>query len=220
MASTLFTKGRGSPPRRLLIHLLTLVVVGAALAVGGPPAGASPAATGPEPRSSRSSPTSWRRRARRRSGSASSRPTSTAAAQTQDWTKRGQAVYDALRKAAASRQKETVALLKSEDVRYQSFWATNAIRVEAGDSGLAAEIAADKAVTGIYPAMSYELEKPRKGEELKEVDAVEWGIANINADDVWDQYGVTGEGIVDRQHRQRRAVRPPGAGRAVPGQQR
>ena len=41
-----------------------------------------------------------------------------------------------------------------------------------------------------------------------EVHSVEWGIANINADDVWSQFGITGEGItvasidsgVDYQH--------------------
>ena len=34
-----------------------------------------------------------------------------------------------------------------------------------------------------------------KGTDEKTVNALEWGIANINADDVWSQYGVKGEGI-------------------------
>ena len=48
----------------------------------------------------------------------------------------------------------------------------------------------------LWPTRDYAVEEPTKGKVLKEVDAVEWGIANINADDVWDEYGVHGEGIM------------------------
>ncbi|UMG92873.1 S8 family serine peptidase [Nocardioides sp. TF02-7] len=36
----------------------------------------------------------------------------------------------------------------------------------------------------------------RPAEAVPTAGDVEWGVANINADDVWDQYGVRGEGIV------------------------
>ena len=39
------------------------------------------------------------------------------------------------------------------------------------------------------------MEEPTKGKPQHEVNSVEWGVANINADDVWSQFGVTGEGI-------------------------
>ena len=53
-----------------------------------------------------------------------------AATKIKDWDKRGQAVFDALVAKADASQKETRALLDSEKVKYQSFYGTNAIRVE------------------------------------------------------------------------------------------
>ena len=117
------------------------------------------------------------------------------AAKIGDWTERGQAVYDALKAAASEHQKDTRELLDGEDATYQAFWATNAIRVDAGDSALAMKIARGSDVVALYPTFDYRLEKPIRGKPLHDVDAVEWGIANINADDVWDQFGVDGEGI-------------------------
>jgi N-acetylneuraminic acid mutarotase len=113
-----------------------------------------------------------------------------------DRDERGKAVYDALRTAAQQRQKEVRELLDSEDVTYRSFWATNAIRVEAGSTSLAEDVAAQRDVKGLYPTFDYRLEEPTKGKNVRTPDAVEWGVANINADDVWSEYGVTGETIV------------------------
>ena len=48
---------------------------------------------------------------------------------------------------------------------------------------------------GLYATFDYDLEKPAPGKDLKAVDSVEWGVANINADDVWNEFGATGEGI-------------------------
>jgi subtilisin family serine protease len=119
-----------------------------------------------------------------------------AATQIKDWDKRGQAVFDALTAKADASQSETRALLDSQKVKYQSFYGTNAIRVESGDGELALRIARSPDVESLWPTFDYDLEKPTKGKDVREVNAVEWGIANINADDVWDQYGVAGEGLV------------------------
>ena len=119
-----------------------------------------------------------------------------AASAIKDWDERGQAVYDALTAAAESGQEGTRQLLDSEDVTYQSFWATNAIRVEGGSESLALKVAESPEVAALYPTFDYRLEEPTKGTNQHEVDAVEWGIANINADDVWGDFGVQGEGLV------------------------
>src|SRR5262245_24233329 len=139
MSSTLSRKRRGSPPRSLLIRLLTLLVVGSALVFAAPQAGASPAA---DPADKIKPKLSAQLDAK---GEASfwirfEQADLSAASQVKDWTKRGQAVYDTLKAAADSRQKDTLSLLKSEGASYQSFWATNAIRVEAGDTELATKI--------------------------------------------------------------------------------
>ncbi len=49
---------------------------------------------------------------------------------------------------------------------------------------------------GLYPSIAYEIPEVEEGKDEKAVNALEWGISNINADDVWTQYGVTGENIV------------------------
>jgi subtilisin family serine protease len=118
-----------------------------------------------------------------------------AAAKISNWDKRGEAVYDTLTAAARQTQGDTLALLDDAGVGYQAFWATNAIRVDVGDTALVEKIASDSAVKALYPTFEYALEKPKKGKDIREVHSVEWGIANINADDVWNQFGVTGEGI-------------------------
>ena len=118
------------------------------------------------------------------------------AARSGDWAERGKAVYDALQDAADSSQKEAVAVLDDAGATYQAFWATNAIRVDAGDQALVDQLAGLTAVQSLWPTRDYAVEEPTKGKVLKEINALEWGIANINADDVWAQYGDKGEGIV------------------------
>ena len=114
-----------------------------------------------------------------------------------DWDARGQAVHDALTASARTSQQQALATLEDEGVAHRSFWITNAIRVEGGTRELALELAADARVEGLYPTKTYEEPDPTPV-ELSDVgpDAVEWGIADINADDVWADFGVTGEGIV------------------------
>ena len=121
----------------------------------------------------------------------------TAAAAVGDWAERGAAVARALRQTAESSQAAVRERLDDEGVEYEAFWATNAIRVEAGTAELAAELAAQPGVDSLHPARAYELPDPATtpADDTLAAAAVEWGIANINADDVWAQYGVTGEGI-------------------------
>lgn len=112
-----------------------------------------------------------------------------------DWTERGAAVADALRRTAAASQAKVRAELDSSGTRYQTFWATNAIKVSGGSLAMAQNVAAHAEVDGVYAPTEYQVPKVTKGSAEKAVDALEWGIANINADDVWSQYGVKGAGI-------------------------
>ncbi|WP_233513630.1 S8 family serine peptidase [Micromonospora craterilacus] len=112
-----------------------------------------------------------------------------------DWAKRGTAVADALKKTAADSQSKIRAELDAASVKYQTFWATNAIKVSDGSLTMAQNIAAHAEVEGLYAPIAYKVPEVTKGTDEKAVNAVEWGIANINADDVWSQYGVTGAGI-------------------------
>jgi subtilisin family serine protease len=112
-----------------------------------------------------------------------------------DWNKRGTAVADALKKTANASQSGVVAQLNGSGTKYKTFWATNAIKVYGGSAATVQALAARTEVDGLYPTRKVEVPKVTKGDDEKSVNALEWGVANINADDVWSQYGVRGEGI-------------------------
>ncbi|MFE9689556.1 S8 family serine peptidase [Micromonospora sp. NPDC005806] len=112
-----------------------------------------------------------------------------------DWAKRGTAVADALKKTAAESQAKIRAELDGSGAKYQTFWATNAIKVDSGSLTMAQNFAAHAEVEGLYAPMEYKVPEVTQGDNEKTVNALEWGIANINADDVWSQYGVKGAGI-------------------------
>ncbi|MEV6492311.1 S8 family serine peptidase, partial [Actinoplanes sp. NPDC051633] len=113
-----------------------------------------------------------------------------------DWSKRGTAVAAALKKSASASQAGVVAQLNSSKTKYKTFWATNAIKVFGGSAATVQALAARPEVAGLYPTVKYEVPKVTEGSTEKTINALEWGISNINADDVWSQYGVKGEGIV------------------------
>ncbi|HEY6738201.1 MAG TPA: S8 family serine peptidase [Actinopolymorphaceae bacterium] len=117
-----------------------------------------------------------------------------------DWEERGTAVAEALRSTAQRSQRNVRAALDAADVDYQAFWATNAIYVEDGSLELAEKLAAEPEVRSLHPTTTYEVPEPIAGEadesgSERTRQAVEWGIASIKADEVWDQYGARGAGI-------------------------
>ncbi|WP_327028499.1 S8 family serine peptidase [Micromonospora sp. NBC_01740] len=117
------------------------------------------------------------------------------AAAIKDWAKRGTAVADALKKTAAGSQSKIRAELDGTGTKYETFWATNAIKVSGGSLTMAQSFAAHAEVEGLYAPVAYKVPEVSEGTDEKTVNALEWGIANINADDVWSQYGAKGAGI-------------------------
>ena len=118
-----------------------------------------------------------------------------AASKIKDWNERGTAVAAALKKAAAGSQSAIKAELDRSGTKYQAFWATNAIKVSSGSTAQMQSFAGRSEVEGLYPSVAVEVPKTTEGTPEKAVNAVEWGIANINADDVWSQFGADGAGI-------------------------
>lgn len=112
------------------------------------------------------------------------------------WDERGQAVYDALRTTADRSQAGARAALEDAAIDYRPFFISNAILVRGGDESLVSALADDPEVEGVYLPSDYEVPEPVVSEPVFTADAVEWGVANINADDVWSTYGVSGEGLV------------------------
>ena len=113
----------------------------------------------------------------------------------EDWHQRGKVVYDRLTDVASRSQGDVRRQLDGDDVSYRAFYATNAIRVDVGSQQLVQQLAERPEVAGLYPTREYELIEPVETKPAHAPNVVEWGIANIDADDVWTEYGVRGEGI-------------------------
>ena len=109
---------------------------------------------------------------------------------------RGKFVFEQLRSVADKSQAGLRAMLASAGVKYRPYWIINAIHVSDGGAGLVNQIAARPDVESIRAGFTYILPKPIPGREQNKVLTVEWGIDNINADDVWNSLGFRGEGIV------------------------
>jgi subtilisin family serine protease len=113
----------------------------------------------------------------------------------QDRTERGAYVVDQLKEVAEATQGGLLSSLTKQDVPHQSFWIMNAIKITGGQ-GILVQVASQPEVEKIVAERVYQAPDPLPGITEATVDAVEWGIANINADDVWAQFGDRGEGIV------------------------
>ncbi|OLF09205.1 hypothetical protein BLA60_21420 [Actinophytocola xinjiangensis] len=124
--------------------------------------------------------------------------TDTAAARAiTDWVGRGQRVVDGLTDAAKTSQAAVRRLLDARGVSYQSFWVSNAILVRGGTMAAATDVARLAGVLDLRAPQVYERPAPVTSTPAAAVaDGVEWGVANINADDVWAEFGTRGEGVV------------------------
>ena len=113
-----------------------------------------------------------------------------------DWDKRGQYVYDRLTATADASQADLRKQLDAGGYEHRAFWISNRVLVRDGDAEALEISESDPGVGAIEAEEVYSIPEPSKGEREAGVNAVEWGIANINADDVWATHGVRGEGIV------------------------
>ena len=119
------------------------------------------------------------------------------AASIADWAERGQYVYDRLTSTASESQADLVADLEARGVEYDTFWARNAVLVRAGDEATLDVVRNDPEVRVVEATRTWEVPEPIEAPEAPVVpNAVEWGIADIQADRVWAELGVRGEGVV------------------------
>ena len=111
------------------------------------------------------------------------------------WKERGDAVVNELKATAEKSQKGLKHLLKGKNKKFEAFWIANAIKVTA-DTATIKELAARPEVAEILNDEPLQLPAPRPGEEEARIQAIEWGISRIRADQVWSTFNVRGEGIV------------------------
>ncbi|MFI7424858.1 S8 family serine peptidase [Nonomuraea sp. NPDC049684] len=112
-------------------------------------------------------------------------------------TARGQLVVDALKDTAVRTQSDVRKYLKDEKLDSESFWVTNAILVKGATPAQVRKLTSMGGVRQVRPPKTYALAEPvRRAAATAAGGGVEWGVADINADDVWKEYGRRGEDIV------------------------
>ncbi|MGH3385524.1 MAG: S8 family serine peptidase [Nocardioidaceae bacterium] len=117
------------------------------------------------------------------------------ASRTRGWARLGAAVTQELQTTARDSQDGIVRMLEDAQVQYQTFWISNAILVT-GTKTLAERLAQHPEVASLRPTQTISIPEPTKAEAANQVQAIEWNIEQVRADDVWNTFGVRGEGIV------------------------
>ncbi len=111
---------------------------------------------------------------------------------------KGQFVYDALRSTAERTQSGLRAYLTRQGVAFTPYYIVNAIYIEAGKDVLQA-VAARSEVQRLVLNEHFQAINPIIEPAPVQPAApttIEWNLTFINVDDVWSQYGVTGQGAV------------------------
>lgn len=106
---------------------------------------------------------------------------------------KGAYVFQQLSATAERTQTELLQVLNDFAAPYRAYWVINAVWANGGQSLLEA-IASLPEVAGIHANPSVHKEEPQRSESSGD-RTVEWGIADINADDVWAM-GYTGVDVV------------------------
>lgn len=110
---------------------------------------------------------------------------------------KGRYVYETLAATAQASQAGLLAELKGRGVAARSLYVVNAVVVESGDLALAGQLAGRSDVARLVANPTVQQPMPAVGAGSPDVapEAIEWGVTNVNAPQVWAT-GVTGAGIV------------------------
>ncbi|NEB82473.1 S8 family serine peptidase [Streptomyces sp. SID14478] len=124
--------------------------------------------------------------------------------------KQARTAYKELRATADDSQASLRSFLDKKKVGHKDFWIANTVQVT-GDRALVDELAARSDVASVVKQRTFALDASEtSGAEVTKTraaspgtdssadgdDTPEWGISDIKADEVWDQYQDRGEGIV------------------------
>ncbi|NED84980.1 S8 family serine peptidase [Streptomyces sp. SID11233] len=124
---------------------------------------------------------------------------------------KAKSAFSELKTKAQTSQRSLNSFLDKKKVGHQDYWIANTVKVT-GDADLIAELSKRSDVARIVKEQHYKLDdiesKPSKAETEAAVKAAskasvseedgapEWGVKDIKADQVWDEYRDRGEGIV------------------------
>jgi subtilisin family serine protease len=114
----------------------------------------------------------------------------------QDWETRGQYVYERLLETANRSQEALRDQLEQEGLNYRSFLTSNSLLVYDANRDLVNRVATRSDIAYLLANAEIELVEPKVDAPELSPEALTWGVQAVNADDVWTDEGVTGEGIV------------------------
>jgi len=113
-----------------------------------------------------------------------------------DWNARGRYVWERLVAQADASQRDLLTYLKAQGLSFKSIKVANAVYVKQATLAHAFHMKDLPGVDRIRSETLHPLPKPAPGPTVGQINSVEWGIADINADDVWGTFGTAGAGIV------------------------
>lgn len=112
-----------------------------------------------------------------------------------DWDKRGQFVVAALQATADRSQARVRAWLDAQDIAYRAFISENALYLTA-DLAVLDQLAAFPEVAAIRANAVHFVDEFPAAEIVLPTATIPWNIAQVGADQVWQDFGVKGQGIV------------------------
>jgi PKD repeat protein len=113
-----------------------------------------------------------------------------------DWELRGQFVYQTLKATAERSQASLRAWLDARGIGYRSFIIDNSVFLTAGQAVLD-DLAAFPGVAKLRGNHVYTITPSwQEAGPAAKPDAIAWGVSHIGADQVWNDYGFKGQGIV------------------------
>jgi len=118
-----------------------------------------------------------------------------------DWVARGDYVVETLKATAERTQKSVIAMLDKEGLSYQSFFSGNEVHVYDGSNRVVLALAALDEVSHIRYPRTVHINptvnlSPVTVEAKDEINALDWGITDTNADEFWTTFGNQGTGIL------------------------
>lgn len=115
-----------------------------------------------------------------------------------DWSERGAYVVDTLQATAKRSQAGLLRFLDAQKAagavsHIQPFFIDNVVLVNS-DAATISSVAARPEVVSIRGENIFTIPEPRRDDNG--IAALEWGVELVNADDVWNDFGTMGEGVV------------------------
>lgn len=116
-------------------------------------------------------------------------------AEKMEWSRRGEYVYTTLQTTARRSQNEVHSFLDRRGIQYKSFIINNTVYVPNANQALLDELAGFRGIKRFYLEEIFAVPDISPIITDEEINAVEWGVSKVNADDAW-ALGYRGQGLV------------------------